>query len=97
MHIEKDDGSTANKIVFYNYVPDNYTGMDKLFFSAAKDSVIKELEGVSRSFQVWSSIIIIYRLMTKMTLMRKNASLPSCKSIRPNSEKRGFSILKSGD
>mmetsp|Transcript_4903 Transcript_4903/g.5590 ORF Transcript_4903/g.5590 Transcript_4903/m.5590 type:complete len:136 (-) Transcript_4903:110-517(-) len=51
LHIEKDDGSTCNKIVFYNYVPDNYTGMDKLFYSASKDSIVKELEGVAKSIQ----------------------------------------------
>ena len=52
LDIEKADGSKAKKIVFYCYVPDTYSGIDKLFYSAAKDPIVKSLEGVARSIQV---------------------------------------------
>ncbi|CAI2378191.1 unnamed protein product [Moneuplotes crassus] len=51
VYIEKDDGSAVNKIVFFSYVPDEYTGMDKLFYSAFKDSIRKEFEGIAKCIQ----------------------------------------------
>ena len=79
MHIEKDDGSTSNKIVFFNYVPDDYTGMDKLFYSAAKESIVKEMDGIAKSIQVWNSNVIVYRPMIRMMSMKRKQSLTSCK------------------
>ena len=52
LDITKADGSKAKKIIFYCFVPDTYVGMDKLFFSAAKDPILKHFEGVARSIQV---------------------------------------------
>ena len=60
LEIEKGDGSKARKIVFYSYVPDTYSGMDKLFFSAAKDPITKSLEGVARSIQVIYWVIMLF-------------------------------------
>ena len=51
LKVEKSDGSTAKKIVFISYVPDTYTGMDKLFFSAAKESITKHFDGIARNIQ----------------------------------------------
>ena len=52
LHIVKPDNSTANKIVFYSYVPDTYSGMDRLFYPGAKEYLTKQFDGISRSIQV---------------------------------------------
>ena len=45
------DESSTKKIVFISYVPDTYSGMDKLFFSAAKESITKHFDGIARNIQ----------------------------------------------
>ena len=32
-------------------MPDTYSGMDKLFFSAAKESITKHFDGIARNIQ----------------------------------------------
>ena len=59
LDIEKADGSKAKKIVFYSYVPDTYYGLDKLFYSAAKDPIVKQLEGIARTIQVGTIVNLI--------------------------------------
>ena len=52
LHVEKTDGSTANKMVFFHYSPDTYFGGLKFLFSAAKDKVVHHFVGVNKSMQV---------------------------------------------
>ena len=83
MHFERADGSKAQKIVFFNYVPDLYTGMDKLFYSGAKDFLQKEFEGIARTIQVRLPIFYEkYRLTTKTTSTRRKLLSCSTKYVK---------------
>ncbi len=52
LHVDKDDGSTADKMVFFHYSPDTYFGSLKFFFAHAKDHVVHHFVGVNKSIQV---------------------------------------------
>ena len=45
------DESSTKKTVFISYVPVTYSGMDKLFFSAANESITKHFDGIARNIQ----------------------------------------------
>ena len=49
LHLVKEDGATANKMIFIHYSPDAYFGSDKFFFATAKDNVAHHFVGINKS------------------------------------------------
>lgn len=51
-YIEREDGSTANKIIMVHYSPDDYFGSLKFFFATAKQKVETFFVGLNKTWQV---------------------------------------------
>ena len=52
LHFSKDDGSTADKLVFFHYSPDDYFGQLKFFFATAKETVANHFVGINKTMQI---------------------------------------------
>ena len=52
LHIERPDGSTADKLILVHYSPDDYSGSLKFFFATAKGKVESTFVGVNKTWQV---------------------------------------------
>ena len=50
LHVEKTDGSTADKLVLVHYSPDEYFGPLKFFFATAKAKVESFFVGYNKSW-----------------------------------------------
>lgn len=49
LHVEREDGSTTNKLVLFLYSPDAYTGSDKFFYATAKSAVENHFIGTNKT------------------------------------------------
>ena len=52
IHFDKDDGSSADKLILVHYSPDDYYGPLKFFFATAKGKVESFFTGYNKSWQV---------------------------------------------
>ena len=50
LHLDKADGSTADKLILVHYSPDNYFGPLKFFFATAKAKVESFFVGYNKSW-----------------------------------------------